>query len=356
MSYVAHALLLAELPYRDPAWVYDLLKRRAETSRDANDIVGTEGEAVLLGRSDPLITLALARFSLDSKMVVRLFKMGGDVRTAALTNSASRNNRGMENLPEMLFDDDKSRLSDWLADAPAIDVLALFENPTLDDEVAGRFLLREAPFENVPEPQRMRAVWALSRNPALSASRKFGGYTDVGARAREALWKLAGLVEPSNAWAMALAHAYDDLQADEDALPDPIRVADRWGVDAEKSSVGYRLQVRMNLARLVLEQSSAHLPTFLSSQDDARRAAGLRWGRVSPSDVRTAIENDALFAIEHLSLNHQFWESEPARKAFWELCLDTNERVSTQYPRPTDFAREAARRFQARYPEWFSSK
>lgn len=315
-------------------------------------MVGAEGEAILLRRSDPLITLALARFSLDSKMVVWLFKLGGDVRTAALTNCASH--RVIESLPGMLFDDDNDQLSSWLADAPETDVLALFENPTVDDGATARFLLGEAPFENVPEAQRLRAVWALSRNPALAASGK-KRWHDVGALAREALWKLASLVEPSHAWAAALAHAYDDLKADEDSLPDPLQVAHRWGRDAQNSLASYRLRVRMNLARLVLERSSAHLPAFLSSDDNALRAAGLRWGSVSPSDVRTAIDHDTVFAIEHLSLNDQFWKTEPARKAFWELCIDANQRESTDPVRPTDFALEAARRFQARYPEWFSA-
>jgi hypothetical protein len=353
MSRVSAALLLAELPYRDPAWVYDLLRQRAETVATATeDDVDTEGEALLLARGDPLITLALARFSLDGDRVAELFQRGGDLRTVALTNRAWYFTRLMRSLPGMLFEDDEHRCATWLAEAPEIDLLALFENSTLDDDVAARVVLGQQPYELVSDAQRIRAVWGLSNNPGLVAGALPEAQVSIGPAARAALWRAAASVEPSAGWAMALAAAYENLEPDGRALDDPLAVADRWGEDGPHSTSFPRLTVRMHLVRMVLEASGRGLPELLASPDSAHRAAGLRWGAVSPEHIQTAIEQDAVFAVEHLVKNVRFWREAADRQALWDWCVQANERTSG-YLRPTDTFKEAARWFRVRHPAWF---
>lgn len=259
MSLVAPALLRAELPYRDPSWIYELLRYRAEFAAGAPDLVGNDGEDTLLQRDDPLITLALARYSRSWRMVVGLFGRGGDVRTAALSNRAWYVSRMMNCLPRMFFESD-ARCAGWLETAPEIDVLALFENPTLDDETAERILLAAPPFDRVPERQRVRAVWGLSRNPAFAAKDP-PAIRDIGSKCRDALWKLATIVEPTNEWAMALAQVYPHLSdGSAAATGNPMRAAIRWeNGDANE----YRAEVQKQLERLaaVLQKRTFRLGT-----------------------------------------------------------------------------------------------
>ncbi|GMV29159.1 MAG: hypothetical protein AMXMBFR59_12840 [Rhodanobacteraceae bacterium] len=251
MSLVAPALLRAELPYRDPAWVYSLLERRAATAGHVPDPIGIEAESVLLARSDPLINLALARFSLDGDVVAKLFMRGGDLRTAALTNRVWYISRLMRTLPGRFFGNDERLLAEWLGNAPEIDVLALFENPTLDDQVAASVVLGTAPFDVVPEEQRIRAVWGLSRNPALVEPSHSSMLADIGWATQDALWKLADVVPPTHSWGMALAEAYEHLKPAEEVLDDPRRVAARWITDPASCAAASFARVRACLARLV---------------------------------------------------------------------------------------------------------
>ena len=160
----------AELLDSSPAVVTEFLKKRAAQSKDErrDDDVDEEFESALHGRNDPLINLALARYGQFNTAVLPLFKGGepsGAIRLAVLANTAL-GDVFFSRFPVALFGSPE-QTAVWLATAPDAEILALFENPKLDDSFLRDLLEGSKPWDSIPEERLAAFVASLVRNERM---------------------------------------------------------------------------------------------------------------------------------------------------------------------------------------------
>lgn len=160
----------AELLASSPAVVTEFLKKRAAQSKDErrDDDVDEEFESALHGRNDPLINLALARYGQFNTAVLPLFKGGepsGAIRLAVLANTAL-GDEFFSRFPVALFGSPE-QTAVWLATAPDAEILALFENPKLDDSFLRDLLEGSKPWDSIPEERLAAFVASLVRNERM---------------------------------------------------------------------------------------------------------------------------------------------------------------------------------------------
>ncbi len=312
----------AELLASPPAVVAGLLRNRSAEMRywSDNDPVDEEAEAALARRDEPLINLALARYARYGETLRPLFEAGvtgGAIRLAILSNrTPSWLPFSCSEKPESLFDD-KACAAQWLTSAPAEEICALFENPTLGDNFLADLLSQEKPWDTVP-PERLRTfVYLLSRNPRMRESYKerFGDriIDDGHIQYRyesvfTAAWQLAERVEPTEQWAEALGYLYDCLRTDAFATKEPLALTARWRPDpadteladreTKLSKDGWLLPpyqaVRKGLGKLALSKRPALLSELLASDDPGLRAAAYAYGYLSIEQLTEAATRGAI--------------------------------------------------------------
>jgi hypothetical protein len=319
----------AELLAMSPEAVADFLKKRAKQSRDErdHDPVDEKAEEALRGRSNPLIDLALARYSWFMETLQPIFQNSqpcGAIRLAVLSNGTRW--PAYTYFPEGLFGYGKQaqeQAAAWLAEAPSEELQALFENPGVDDYFLSDLLKRSKPWDALSDESLLTIVAILGRNERMWTPR--GDFVDGSAYTRyhavfNSAWKLAESVEPNERWAKALSHLYDRLETDAISIKDPLGLVNRWRPEpsnfklveeeTKRNACGdlscYQ-GVRRALAKLALRGNSNLLPELLASDDPGLRSAAYADGRLTPEQLLAAYEREGKLVFDQAIRNRNPW-------------------------------------------------
>ncbi|MFC6674016.1 hypothetical protein [Marinobacterium aestuariivivens] len=273
MRRVEDTIKEAELIASSPEAVAAYLKERG--SRLSADELAEEGdeefEKSLLDRENTLIELALARHCRHSDTAKTLFfkeptEMA--LRLSVLSNRViGRDDLGM--FPRILFDHD-GQLASYLGTASDQELLALFENPKLEDDFLQGFLEGGAYWQAISERQRLIALVALSTNDRMKTpydDSYMDGFAEYNSYEKVfgAAWKLAATAPVSRQWASVLSKLYYQVFPEAHSIDKPLELAARWFPQDEESSKresehnerGYLSDyqgVRKGLAKLALSK------------------------------------------------------------------------------------------------------
>lgn len=372
-------VLEAELLASSSERVYQWLEKRASKMAGVKRALGFDGtdlelELALLKRKEPLIDLALAKFTIEDEVARELFQRNDSessaLRLAVLSNRVVGKN-GLNRLPQVLFTkgfhDDGATLK-WLAKAPASELIALFNNPCLDDIFLNDFLDGKEPWKAVSEDNRMAAVLALSKNPRIN--QEYDGYMDAWAEYSHsavfnAAWKLAEHVPTNRSWALVLSNLFGRLKCEAFSLDNPIELSKRW-VPADKEAtkddvssnkvghLGNYQNVRAGLGRLALAKDSDVGEKLLSSADLALRAAAYSDMRLTPEQIKAAAGRDREVAVNHMAHNETLWETEKTRQVLHDVSWDVGKKDSDLMAANAYNAIEVAMR--EKHPKWFANE
>jgi hypothetical protein len=325
----------AELMAMPTEAVAAFLKKRADQNKVEwrNDPVDEDVEAALLARGDPLINLALAKFGRFIATLKPLFdaaEPSGAIRLSILSNNVV-DSEIFSQFPTALFDEEEQVVG-WLVAAPDEEVTALFENHNTDDTLLRDLLDAKAPWDAIPDDRLATIVMTLHRNERMWRPYDddyMDGYAEYSYGAVfNAAWSLAGRVEPTVRWAVALSYLYDRMETDAFSIGKPLELAARWHVDpsdseavaseakdVERGWLSHYQGVRKGLARLALKKDSKLLPAFLASEDPALRSAAYSDGAISPEQLSAAYEQDGELVFNQAMHNHKIWRFQQGRDA-----------------------------------------
>ncbi len=271
-----------------PVAVADFLKRRACQTKDEarEDAVDAEAEKALSDRTDPLITLSLARFGRHIEIVSEIFQSAvaaSPIRMACLSNTCVAQGF-FGRFPEELFNWEIEAVAEWISTASTEEMSALFENPTLDDNFLRDLLERRNGWEVITPDRLCLIVSILIHNPRMRTPRDNSfldgwaefSYTSV----FNAAWKLAESVPVNKDWANVLGWLYEKLETEAFSIKEPLKIAARWHSDptdaeaherqAKDHKIGFlgdMERVRKGLAMLALRNSGELLAKLLVSDD-----------------------------------------------------------------------------------------
>lgn len=367
----------AELMAMSPEAVADFIKRRAGQSNDEarDDPMDEEAEKALLGRKEPLIDLALARYGRHVEVVSGLFQAaapGSPVCLACLSNSALGDEIFLS-FPVGLFGREPGPMAEWLVSASDDELVALFENPTLSDSFLRDLLERGKGWESIEDDRLYRFVSILPRNPRMRTPRD-DDYMDGWAEYSygsvfNAAWKLAETAPATEAWAASLGWLYEQLQTDAFSIKEPLALAARWHVDpddteanerqAKDHAIGYlgnMEQVRKGLARLALSKDSKLLAELLASEDVAFRAAAYSAGALDADQLLAGYEKDGKLVLTEAIRNMHLWRTQATRRALHDVAWGVvcNDKYSdlmgaNQY-------NSMAKHVRKEHPAWFADE
>lgn len=341
----------AELMAMTPETVAEFMKRRAGQSKDEarDDPVDEESEKALLGRKDPLIDLALARYGRHMEVVSWLFhaaEPGSSVRLACLSNTAL-GHEIFSSSTVGLLGREPGPMAEWLVSASDNELVALFENPTLSDSFLRDLLERGESLESIDDDRLCRIVSILHRNPRMRTLRDddyMDGWAEYSYQSVfGAAWKLAETVSTNERWAFSLGWLYEQLETDAFSIKEPLTLAARWHAapdDTEANerqtkdhaigSLGNMERVRKGLARLALSKDSELLVELLASDDVAFRAAAYSAGRLNANQLRAGYEKDGELVFTEAIHNMLLWRAQATRQALHDFAWDMvrNDKLS----------------------------
>lgn len=225
----------------------------------------------LLGRNDPLINLALARYARNSETVKVLFDAGEPadaIQLAVLSNATvAKEFKIYSRFPVSVLGGE-ARGADWAVNASREELAALFLNPNLNDDFLRNVLSSKKPWDAIPDEQFMWIVTFLGRNERMSkhyvSTHYDDGYSSYTYDAVfDAAWGLAARLPTTTRWADALGWLFDCMVTEAHSIKSPLELALRWqtdpadaaAIEEETKSVkqGWlsgRQRVRKGLARL----------------------------------------------------------------------------------------------------------
>lgn len=325
----------AELVAMPPEAAAAFLEKRAGQSKYEwrGDPVDDDAEAALLGRSDPLINLALAKHARFIATLKPLFEAGepeGAIRLSVLSNTAV-GGEIVSRFPVALFDEEEQLVA-WVNAAPDEELAALFENPNLDDSFLRDLLDAKAPWDSLPAERLGSIVMILHRNQRMQRpydDNYMDGYVEFSYGAVfNAAWSLTERMEPTVRWAGSLSYLYDRMEPGAFSIAKPLELAARWHVDPsdaeavageakdiERGWLSHYQGVRKGLARLALAKDSKLFASLLASDDPALRSAAYSDGFLSPEQVSAAYERDGELFFNQAMHNHKIWRFQQGRDA-----------------------------------------
>lgn len=352
-----------------PEAVASLIAQTSEQKSDRKWLraLDSELEVALKARREPLIDLALCRYGQERTVLRSMFEGSepdGPLRLAVLCNKKIGSDWG-GGLPQVMFDNN-IEAADWLAVASSLEIAALFENPTLDDEFLSNVLNQKSPWDRLPNEQLSHIVRVLCGNERMQRAYEtdyLDGYADHRYHAVfSAAWRLAERMPTTTRWAEVLGRLFGVLQPVPHAVEVPLTVAQRWSpskadvgsdnareVDVTYGVLsGYQL-VRKGLAKIVLIREPTLLAQLLQSDDPALRAAAYAHADLTPEQINAGREKDGSFMIHHALENPLLWRSnvrrEALRAAAWAAEDDSMLAVN--------IFNGALRKQLRNHPEWF---
>lgn len=349
----AYTLLIteAELMARSPESVYDWFKHYGARVDLFTEEIDDETEKALRARNEPLIDLAIAKFTKSGSGAKILFTRARRaeetdvhamaVRLAALSNQVI--GVGFDRIPGALFSDDDGGVVAWLSKAELPELSALFENPHIDQYFLREFLEQSAPWQALDEDRLVHAMYSLARNPRMREEYDddMDGLSEYNHNSVfHAGWKLAETVPVTRRWASILAHLFDGMP-EGSGVKDPLTIAERWHAPAddkdaaeeeakyEKSGYlsNYQL-VRSALAKADIDCRLGQVEGFLTSEDPALRAAAYSTMDMSVEQIHAGFERDKNLAVNLCQRNDWLWRDAEKRRALHDVSwaiLDFND-------------------------------
>lgn len=367
-----HVLITeAELLSSSPERVYAWLESRA--TRDAS--IDDELEQALLGRHDPLIEIALARFSNCERTNRTLFSRvqtantsnahGRALRLAILSGESTQSAFRIYGVPLSLFERSGDGIWKWLAQADDGEIVALFTNRKIDQLFLCDFLEGKEPWQVLDDERRISAVWSLANNKRMTQeySGDIDGYAEYSYESVfHAAWKLTETLPTTYNWANALGSLLRTVPRLPSHMDSPLAVAERWRpaqsdeIETAKSSQieGYGL-VRRALAQLALSKDFDLCGELLTSDDSAFRDAVYAAFPMTPDQVLAAYEIDKNLAVHSCLWNDHLWRSRDLRKALYDISWKDCKFNSHDMLSVNAFNHCEARR-RKETPDWFKDQ
>ena len=344
------------LQHASPERVYDWLETHALEGRDAlnADIDTSRGalELGLLGRNEPLIDLAVARFGVSTEAAAALFAKTGSaaVRKALFAGSA--------------FGHEYVRQADWLPGAIQhslkIDgadlVSVLIANPLVPPSLLEALLYRQAPFDDINDDDWHSLVSTLRFNPLIQSPAFVEdpdfrcAYGDEISGAILAIWGLFEQLEPNrrNAILLGALGAVTNLAWHPDKSFENLLA--RWSRPGEGDSA-VLFHARSAIARLMVYRDGA--AAYVDHPDPAVRASAyLALAEIDEQQLERFLSRDGVECVEALIRNPHQYETALRRERLRSLCW----RMDKQNQGNTDLMRSFRRQHSAmamREPTWF---
>ncbi len=370
----------AELLCRTPEGVYEWLKDHAARTTAYTGELDDSADLALLGRNEPLVDFALARFTRNAETAKALmsktkdrgpldFKARG-TRLAVLSNEYV--GLQMSAMPGLLFSDHYEGVIDFLKTADEPELCALFGNRSLSEKFIEDFLLLKAPWTALDEHRQFVAGMALARNPRMR--QKYDGPMDGYAEYTHntvfhAAWGLAETAPVNRDWAHFLADLLDGMPESWNQK-DPMPVLERWhppleevktvgvgDVDdvARSGYLGIYQMVRQAIAQAALENGKFKLSEMLTSDDPAIRAAGYAKGKMSPEQITAAYERDKNLAVNSMQSNVYLWRYERTRAALRRASWDISS-YNNSYLDSANAYDQWEAKHRKENPDWFADE
>lgn len=355
----------AELAAMSPESVFVTLQKLS--MQGGGEHLSVETEESLTRRCDPLINLALARYTRNLDTIINLYQSAERSSAICLASLANPYVGKQLNLfrsfPAALFDSEKS-MAQWLNSASDNELVALLENPSLSDLFLTGVLTRKGDWKLIEDERLAAIVYVLSSNPRMHTPRD-DSFMDLYAETSyygvfDAAWRLAQIVPVNSKWALALGRLYEILHPSS-LIESPLDIAARWASnpsdadEVKNNSYGYLSdfqKVRKGIARLALTPSS--LQNLYKHPDIAFRCAFWSAGLPSTGIIREACETDGALAFGQLATNLWIWRHSDLRaelqEAAWSIrCADN--RSSLELPNAYNATEE---RLRKEHPAWFA--
>jgi hypothetical protein len=358
------AILLASEP-RD---VREYLAKRAKDASFFSDPISKETEADLLARSNRLIDLSLAEYSLHREIALALFERDPEdwpIRSLVLSNEAL-SKASLRGFPECLFGSEEA-LIEFLRTMSPSEQVVLFKNPSLDDHFLESFLSMGKPWEAVDPEHRVLSLHSLASNKKLHRERSTEDHFDgwawyMAGKPFSAAWLLIAKLEPDPKAARHLGTLLRDLPGNAHGTEEIAEGLGRWKTpladaekEAEDNAKGWLSDyqtVRQAGARHLASRHDAEPGRFLDSDDVALRCGAYQGERkLDEGAVKAAVQRDGDLARVHLIRNEHLWRREKTRDLLRDEVLRGAE---GDEPRWEFRWREA--RYRKEFPGWFKDE
>jgi hypothetical protein len=365
MASIEDELLRTELMYSAPEHVHSWLKARAE---QPDAYAGDEQlEQALLTRKSDLIELGIARYGFSEAAVRELFLSapatghGRALRLAALSNRALAKRSGLiEPMPHRLFTDGhpaeyphEEALREFVTAAPIEEANALFQNPTIHDDVLVDLYGKEGVFSELSEERWKRLLGATVGNPRLKTkySGPMDGYGEYSyGRVFDAAWRLAVKLPATKINALILCGLLDGTVPRASSIRNVVAVINRWRIDiGDQDSDLFRnpfFRLRYFLTQL-LDQAS--LERSRLDEDVAVRCAFYNRCRMTPEFMQAAYTVEPLIFLDAALDNDAVWRSPETRELLKKLCW-SEKKLDMWYPNLYQGREE---RFRKKHLSWF---
>lgn len=366
---VLEAELLVSPPERIRAWLEESIQQKNFKLHGRDEKL----ERALLARNEPLITLSLARLA-STTTVMREIMQGPasqdkPLRLAALMNEVVAK-VGITGMPHALFEPGDGQLERFMAPLDLEEVLALFGNPTLENDFLIDFFEQKNSWQVLDDTRRFAALRALQDNSRMRTAYKgpYDGYGEyLHNKVFSAAWELAGRLPATPEWAAHLCWLYGKLPASAASLKNPLQLAARWvpdpadakrieaeSDDLRRGYLGVFARTRKGLARLsVAAAHSADARRALSAHDDAAvRAAYYFEGDMSLEEMKQADERDPMLSFEEMMWNPLVWRTKERRDQLHAMAWDS-KRDPKSYMDPQNMFNARRDAYREQYPEWF---
>lgn len=366
----------AELMARSPEGVYEWFKDYAGRVGFFSEEIDDETEKALRSRNDPLIDLAMAKFTNSGSCAEILFTKARHaeptnaqamaVRLSALSNQTIGSS--FARVPNALFADDADEVVAWLSRAALPELSALFQNPSIDKYFLREFLEQAAPWQALDEQRLAHAMYSLIRNPRMHA--EYEGDMDGLAEYNHnsifhAAWKLAETLPVTRRWASILGHLLDGMP-EGSSVNAPLLIAERWhpnsdDVDAVNEESGYAKSgylsnyqlVRSALAKADYDGRRGRAERFLLSEDPALRAAAYATMELTVEQIQSGFEQDKNLAVNLCQRNELLWRDSETRRKLHDVSWAILDYNDSHMDSANTFNYHEAQQ-KLKNPSWFS--
>jgi hypothetical protein len=315
MKYSSSELFLtaAQVAVGSPDSCHRLLTRIGEALKGEG---ASAAEMVVYGtairRRDPLIDLAVAQYSPKPSHVrncfmrtlarvpntlQRSYQIG--LRLACLQNQRGFSGEGRNPTSYL----GRGGAAAFLKVATNDELLALFTNPAIDEELVEALYRRAKPFSDIAPGKWASMLVYCMDNPRLQQRRDTGEKTDIGhQRIHKAIWWFVEHAPFNDILAQIILNTLARLNPEQVYLPNSIQATlDRWGqfglrkaskVQNTLTGLSRQEELRCLIASLYGKKEGALLDATESSRDIAHRCCYYANARLTDRQMRAGYQRD----------------------------------------------------------------
>ena len=317
MKYSSSELFLsaARVAVGSPDYCHRLLTRLGEDLKE--ETASSTAEMVVYGtairRGDPLIDLAVAQYSPKPSHVhncfmrtltkaenslQRSYKLG--LRLACLRNQRTGSGAGGNPVSYL----GRSGTAAFLKVATNDELLTLFTNPAIDEELIEGLYRRTKPFSDVAPPKWTSMLVYCMDNPCLQKRPGGGGKADARhERIQKALWWFVDRAPFNDIFAQVILNTLARLNPEQVHLPESIEgTLERWGQSGLRKAgkttstltgLSRQEELRCLIASLYGKRTGALSGVSDSSRDIARRCCYYANAPLTPCQIHSGFQHDA---------------------------------------------------------------